>query len=39
MGLKGAAAGCAVLGCVWILHIICFIFGIKTISPKEVIPA
>ena len=31
MGLKGIVTGCAVLGCVWLFHIIYFIFGIKTI--------
>lgn len=39
MGLKGIITGCIVLGCVWVLHILYFIFGIKTISPTEVIPA
>lgn len=31
MGLKGVVAGCAVLGCVWAVHIIYFCFGVKTI--------
>lgn len=31
MGLQGIAAGCAVLGCVWLLHLIYFTFGVKTI--------
>ena len=35
MGLKGIVAGCAVLGCVWLFHIIYFIFGIKTIPATE----
>ena len=39
MGLKGIITGCIVLGCVWVLHILYFIFSIKTISPTEVIPA
>lgn len=39
MGLKGIITGCIVLGCVWVLHILYFIFGIKTISSTEVIPA
>lgn len=38
MGLKGIVTGCAVLGCVWLLHILYFIFGIKTIPPKEAAP-
>ena len=36
MGLKGIVTGCVVLGCVWRLHIIYFIFGIKTIPTAEV---
>ena len=39
MGLKGIVTGCIVLGCVWVFHIIYFIFGIKTISATEAIPA
>lgn len=35
MGLKGIVTGCIVLSCVWLLHIIYFIFGIKTIPAKE----
>lgn len=35
MGLKGIVTGCAVLGCVWLFHIIYFIFGIKTIPATE----
>ena len=31
MGLKGVVAGCIVLGCVWVFHIIYFIWGVKTI--------
>lgn len=37
MGMSGIVAGCIVLGCVWVFHIIFFIFGIKTISATEVI--
>lgn len=37
MGMSGIVAGCIVLGCVWVFHIIYFIFGIKTISATEVI--
>ena len=36
MGLKGIVTGCVVLGCVWLFHIIYFIFGIKTIPTAEV---
>lgn len=32
MGLKGIVTGCIVLGCVWLLHIIYFIWGVKTIA-------
>ena len=39
MGLKGIVTGCIVLGCVWLLHIIYFIFGIKTIPATEVAAA
>ena len=39
MGMKGIVTGCIVLGCVWAFHIIYFIFGIKTISATEAIPA
>ena len=35
MGLKGIVTGCIVLGCVWVLHILYFIFGIKTIPATE----
>ena len=38
MGLKGIVTGCAVLACVWVFHIIYFIFGIKTIpATKETV--
>ena len=32
MGLKGIVTGCIVLGCVWLLHIVYFIWGVKTIA-------
>ena len=32
MGLKGVVTGCIALACVWVFHIIYFIFGVKTIS-------
>jgi uncharacterized membrane protein YbaN (DUF454 family) len=35
MGMSGVVTGCVVLGCVWLLHILYFIFGIKTIPAKE----
>ena len=35
MGLKGILTGCVVLGCVWVFHIVYFIFGIKTIPVVE----
>lgn len=31
MGRKGVVVGCAVLGCVWLFHILYFCFGVKTI--------
>ena len=36
MGLKGIVTGCVVLGCVWLLHVLYFLFGIKTIPEAEV---
>lgn len=35
MGLKGIATGCIVLGCVWVLHLLYFLFGIRTIPATE----
>ena len=35
MGLKGIVTGCIVLGCVWVFHIVYFVFGIKTILVQE----
>ena len=32
MGVKGAWIGCAVLGGVWLFHIIYFCFGVKTLK-------
>ena len=37
MGLKGIVTGCVVLGCVWVFHLIYFIFGIKTIPAVEAV--
>jgi uncharacterized membrane protein YbaN (DUF454 family) len=39
MSLKGIVTGCLILFCVWLFHIIYFIFGIKTIPATEAIPA
>ena len=39
MGLKGIVTGCVVLGCVWLFHILYFVFGIKTIPVTEVVSA
>ena len=39
MGLKGILAGCVALGCVWVFHIVYFIFGIKTIPATEAVSA
>ena len=35
MGLKGIVTGCIVLGCVWVFHIVFFLFGIRTIPVAE----
>ena len=35
MGLKGIVTGCVALGCVWVFHVIYFLFGIKTIPAAE----
>ena len=40
MGTKGIVTGCIVLGCVWLFHILYFIFGVKTIpTTKEPVTA
>ena len=39
MMMSGAVAGSMILGCVWVFHILYFIFGIKTIPATEVITA
>ena len=36
MGIKGIVTGCIVLGCVWLFHILYFIFGVKTIPAAKV---
>lgn len=38
MGLKGIVTGCIVLGCVWLFHILYFIWGVKTIPAAEANP-
>ena len=35
MGTKGIVTGCIVLGCVWLFHILYFIFGVKTIPATK----
>jgi hypothetical protein len=35
MGQKGIVTGCVVLGFVWVLHLVYFLFCIKTISATE----
>ena len=35
MGLKGIVTGCIVLGCVWVFHILYFVFGIKTLPETK----
>ena len=40
MGLKGIVTGCIILGCVWLFHMIYFIWGVKTIpTAKEPVSA
>lgn len=39
MGLKGIVSGCIILGCVWLFHILYFLFGIKTIPATEAVTA
>lgn len=34
MGRKGVTVGCAVLGGVWLFHILYFCFGVKTLPQK-----
>ena len=35
MGAKGIVTGCIVLALVWVLHLVYFLFGIKTIPVQE----
>ena len=40
MGTKGIVTGCVALGCVWLFHILYFLFGVKTIpAAKEPVTA
>ena len=32
MGLKGITVGCIVLACVWVFHLVYFLFGVTTIQ-------
>ena len=34
MGIKGVTIGCAVLGGVWVFHIVYFLFGVKTLKKQ-----
>ena len=34
MYLRGIVVGCAVLGCVWVFHIIYFLVGVKAPEPE-----
>lgn len=35
MGLKGIVVGCIVLTCVWVFHLVYFLFGVRTIPAEE----
>lgn len=35
MGMKGIVTGCIVLGCVWVCHLVFFLFGVRTIPASE----
>ena len=35
MGSRGVTIGCIVLSCVWLLHVLYFCFGVKTISANK----
>lgn len=35
IGLKGIVVGCIVLTCVWVFHLVYFLFGVRTISAEE----
>lgn len=39
MGMKGIVTGCVLLVFVWVLHLVYFIFGVKTVSAAEGTPA
>ena len=33
MGMKGIVTGCIALACIWIFHLLYFLFGVKTLRP------
>ena len=35
MGLKGIVVGCIVLTCVWVFHLVYFLFGVRIIPAEE----
>lgn len=35
MGIRGIVSGCIVLACVWVFHIIYFVFGVRTYHEEE----
>ena len=35
MGLKGIVVGCVVLTCVWVFHLVYFLFGVRTLPAEE----
>ena len=35
MGLRGVVTGCIVLCCIWIFHVVYFLFAVKTIPTAE----
>lgn len=35
MGLKGIVVGCIVLTCVWVFHLVYFLFGVRTLPAEE----
>lgn len=35
MGIRGIVSGCIVLACVWVFHIVYFVFGVRTYHEEE----
>ena len=35
MGIRGIVSGCIVLACVWVFHIVYFVFGVRTYREEE----